>query len=125
MRVGYAYVVGDLVHSGHIRHLRNCKALCDFLIVGVLTKEAVLEKKPAPVLDFKERVDIISELRSVDAVVAQETYSPEGNVNDIRPDVLFESSSHDSPTINKHGRTLIMPYFPGQSSTNIKNQIRK
>lgn len=122
--IGYAYVVGDVLHFGHIQHLRNCKALCDKLIVGVLTDEAVMERKPRPAIGFKERLELVSELRSVDAVVAQEKYSPSDNVHAIRPDVLFESTSHAEPAINPYGNTIVMPYFPAQSSSGIKEKIR-
>lgn len=125
MKIGYCYLVADIIHSGHLRHLRNCKAMCDYLVAGILTDEACMEKKPKPTLSFAERVDIVSELKSVDSVVSQDTYSPIGNVHAIKPDILFESTSHTDPTINPYGRTVIMPYYPVQSSTAIKNKICK
>ena len=73
--------MADIIHSGHLRHLRNCKAMCDYLVAGILTDEACMEKKPKPTLSFAERIDIVSELKSVDAVVSQDTYSPIGNVH--------------------------------------------
>ena len=123
--IGYAYVVADICHFGHILHLKNCKALCDKLIVGVLTDKATMELKPKPIIPFKERLEIVSELECVDAVVAQETYSPDTNVNTIRPDILFESNSHKEPSENKWGKTIMMPYFPSQSSTHIKDLVRR
>ena len=124
MQIGYAYVVGDILHFGHIQHLKNCKALCDKLIVGVLTDKATMEKKPKPIIPFKERLEIVGEIKSVDVVVSQEEYSPLRNVNDIKPDILFESTSHKEPCENKYGRTILMPYFPIQSSTRIKNIVK-
>ena len=124
MIVGYAYVVADIFHVGHLQHLLNCKAVCDILIVGVLTDEASMEMKPCPVVPFEERLRIVSALECVDVVVAQETYSPEDNVNSITPDYLFESASHYEPHINAHGETLVMPYYPTQSTTMIKERVR-
>ena len=123
MTLGYAYVVADIFHIGHLRHLLNCKAMCDILIVGVLTDEATMEKKPLPIIPFEERIQIVSALECVDVVVAQETYSPKDNVNSIKPDYLFESANHDDPHINTHGETLVMPYYPSQSTTKIKKKI--
>jgi cytidyltransferase-like protein len=123
--IGYAYVVADILHFGHIQHLKNCKALCDKLIVGVLTDKATMEKKPKPIIGFKERLETVGSLACVDAVVAQETYSPDANVETIRPDILFESTSHVTPSTNPYGRVMGMPYFPIQSSTNIKMTIKK
>ena len=123
-KIGYAYVVGDILHEGHLLALENCKSLCDKLIVGVLTDEATMEKKPRPITDFRERLRLVKALRFVDAVVAQETYSPIPNVHIIKPDILFESNSHNKPEENPYGRTHNMPYFSFQSSTKIKNKIK-
>jgi cytidyltransferase-like protein len=132
-RIGYAYVVGDLLHKGHVLHLKNCKALCDKLIVGVLTDRATMEKKSKPIIDFDERVRIVESLEFVDATVAQDTYSPKNNIEAIKPDVLFESTSHSEKSLRLNqelmerlgGRMIIMPYYPIQSSTCIKEKIVK
>ena len=123
--IGYAYVVADIIHFGHTLHLKNCKGLCDKLIVGVLTDKATMEKKPKPIIGFKERLEIVSDLGFVDAAVAQEEYSPDRNVAAIKPDILFESTSHKEPSVNPHGRVIVLPYFPIQSSTNIKKHIKE
>jgi len=124
MIIGYAYLVGDVLHFGHIQHLKNCKALCDKLIVGVLTDGACMEKKQKPIILFKERMELVTELKSVDSVVTQEKYSPIENLQAIQPDIFFESTSHKPPVENPWGRTIVMPYFPEQSSSKIKEKIR-
>ena len=123
MEIGYAYVVADLFHVGHLLHLENCKRMCDILIVGVLTDQATMEKKSKPIMSFEDRLLVVSALRCVTAAVTQETYSPLNNVLDIRPDILFESSSHENPCKNPYGRTVEMPYYPIQTSTKIKQKI--
>lgn len=125
MIIVYTYVVGDVLHKGHLEYLRNAKALGDRLIVGVLTDKAVMEKKPKPIVGFIERFDMVSGLRMVDLTVAQETYSPKHNVDIIKPDILIESDSHKEPCNNPFGRTVVLPYFPIQSSTKIKEKIIK
>jgi cytidyltransferase-like protein len=134
MKIVYSYYVLDIVHNGHIMMMRNAKAIAGEdgkLIVGILTDEAVMEKKPKPLLSFEERMALADAIKYVDVVVAQETYSPLQNVMRIRPDILIESSSHNEKDIEKarkvmkeiNGRVIVFPYFPGQSSTNIKNGI--
>ena len=130
-KVVYAYVVGDIIHIGHLRHLERAKAEGDYLIVGVLTDKAVMEKKPKPVIPFEERFAVVSALKMIDEVIAQETYSPLGNINKIKPDILMESESHDEKDIwdagrvvrSYGGRVVINPYYKLQSSTKIKNKI--
>jgi phosphoenolpyruvate phosphomutase len=134
MKIVYSYYVLDIVHKGHIMMMRNAKAIAGEdgkLIVGILTDEAVMEKKPKPLLSFEDRMELAAAIKYVDAVVAQETYSPLQNVMKIRPDILIESSSHNEKEIEKarklmekiKGSVIVLPYFPGHSSTNIKNKI--
>ncbi|MCK4695014.1 MAG: adenylyltransferase/cytidyltransferase family protein, partial [Candidatus Cloacimonetes bacterium] len=104
MRIVYSYYVLDIVHRGHLKMLENAKAIAGKdgkLIVGILTDEAVMEKKAKPILSFDERYDLASALKNVDLVVAQETYSPLPNVKKIKPDILMESSSHTDEAIEE------------------------
>ncbi len=131
--IGYAYVVADLIHIGHLKHLQACRGLCDRLIVGVLTDGATMEKKIKPIISFGERLEIVKNIKSVDVVVKQKTYSPVPNVTSLQPDILFESESHSQESIMEamvitsklNSRLITMPYYAGQSSTSIKNKILK
>jgi len=130
MIIVYAYVCGDILHKGHIEHLKNCKALGDKLIVGVLTDAAIMEKKPRPAMSFDERFDLVRSLKWVNVVVAQNTYSPLDNVMALRPDVLIEATDHKEQPANEFmksigGRVLAMPYYPNHSSTKIKDEIKQ
>lgn len=129
MIVVYAYVCGDILHKGHIEHLKNCKALGDKLIVGVLTDKAIMEKKPKPTMGFDERFDVIRSLKWIDVVVAQHTYSPLENVKALKPNILVETTDHKKQPANEFmrsigGRVLAMPYYPDHSSTEVKNKVR-
>jgi len=133
IQIGYAYVVADLIHIGHLKHLQACRGLCDKLVVGVLTDGATMERKVKPIISFGERMELIKSLACVDMSVKQEDYSPLPNVAQLEPDILFESTSHKKEdlvnakkVLNKYGgRMISMPYYAGQSSTAIKNKILK
>ena len=131
MKVVYTYVCGDILHEGHSLYLQNAKALGDKLIVGVLTDSAIMEKKPRPVVPFKERMNLIKSLRCVDCAVPQNEYSPFNNIKAIQPDILVESTSHiGHPYLRKlklafKGRIIMFPYYNEQSSTAIKNKIKE
>ncbi|MHA1150984.1 MAG: adenylyltransferase/cytidyltransferase family protein [Promethearchaeota archaeon] len=128
----YAYVVADLLHIGHLTHLENAKALGDKLIVGVLTDEAVMEKKKKPILHFEERFRLVKSLKCVDCIVIQTTYSPIHNIKTLKPNILMESDSHNEQDIENAkramepwgGRVIVTPYYPEQSSTKIKKEIK-
>jgi len=134
MKIVYSYYVLDIVHIGHILMLRNAKKIAGkdgILVVGILTDEAVMEKKPRPVVPFDDRINLAKAIRYVDVVVPQEEYSPITNIKGIRPDILMESGSHSEKDIEEArkvmesmgGRVIVLPYYPAQSSTNIKNNI--
>ena len=137
MQIVYSYYVLDLIHKGHLLMMKNSKALSGKdgkLIVGILTDEAVMEKKSTPpILSFDERIDIAKAIRYVDAAVPQATYSPIPNIKKIKPDILMESGSHNEQEMAEArkvmksigGRVVVMPYYPSQSSTNIKKKIMR
>ena len=136
MKLVYSYYVLDIVHRGHLLMMKNAKAIAGpdgKLIVGILTDEAIMEKKPKPITSFEERIELASAIKYVDLAVAQETYSPLPNIMRIKPDILMESTSHDEQEIEKareymesiNGKVVVLPYFPSQSSTDIKNDIKQ
>jgi cytidyltransferase-like protein len=136
MKLVYSYYVLDIVHKGHLLMMKNAKAIAGNdgkSIVGILTDEAVMEKKERPILSFEERIELATAIKYVDVAVAQETYSPLPNVMRIKPDILMESTSHGEEAIEKarevmdniNGKVVVLPYFPSQSSTDIKNNVRR
>lgn len=127
-KVVYTYVVADIFHVGHLKALQRASLQGDRLIVGVLTNNAAMEKKPEPIISFQERMNIIKNIKCVDEVVPQNEYSPLKNVQEIRPDVLMESNSHDKMPANDFvesygGKVVIIEYYESQSSTKIKQKI--
>jgi len=116
--------------------MKNAKAIAGEdgkSIVGILTDEAVMEKKPKPTISFEDRIELAGAIKYVDLAVAQETYSPLPNVKKIRPDILMESSSHTKEAIEEArevmkdigGKVIVIPYFPTQSSSKIKNRVKR
>ena len=59
----------DPLHSGHIAYFEDAKKLGDILIVGVNSDEWLSRKKGQPFMNQKERVSIVSALKSVDSVI--------------------------------------------------------
>lgn len=92
-KVGYTTGVFDLFHIGHLNILKNAKARCDFLIVGVSTDELVLSYKfKTPVIPFHERLEIVKAVRYVDKVVPQVTMDKLDAWKKYHFDVVFHGS---------------------------------
>ena len=135
MRVVYSYYVLDIIHKGHILQMMRGKAIAGdegVHVVGILTDEAVMEKKEKPTMTLQERMEIASSMKYADIVISQDTYSPLPNLYRIQPDIHLESDSHDPKDIKKTkeymekigGRVIVTPYFPDTSSTKIKQKIK-
>ena len=132
-KIVYTYVSGDIFHEGHLAYLEAAKALGGILIVGVLTDEAIMERKKAPVTKFPERLRLANAIKAVDSAIAQAEYSPVNNIRLLKPDVVVESTSHDETLLRDvrtcvneiGGRIFVLPYYPEQSSSKIKERILK
>lgn len=136
MRIVYSYYVLDIVHRGHLLYMRNAKMIAGkngISVVGILTDEAVMEKKSKPILSLDERIELARAIECNDVVVAQETYSPLPNLKNIKPDIVIESANHKAEDIQKvrhymqsiNGRVMVMSYYPCQSSASIKQKIKE
>jgi len=74
MIIGYTTGVYDLFHIGHLNILKNAKSVCDKLIVGVTSDELLYKyKNKKPVIPHAERMQIVANIKCVDAVVPQIT----------------------------------------------------
>jgi len=131
MVIGYTTGVYDLFHIGHLNILRNSRAMCDRLIVGVTTDELMLEyKKKRAVIPFGERCEILRALTCVDAVIAQHTLDKLAAWERLRFDVMFvgddwySTSKWEEIQRQLEGvgvRTVYFPYTRCTSSTLIND----
>lgn len=71
MIIGYTAGVYDLFHIGHLNLLKNAKSMCDKLIVGVTTDDLVTYKGKRALIPFEDRLEIVRNIKFVDAVVPQ------------------------------------------------------
>jgi glycerol-3-phosphate cytidylyltransferase len=89
MILGYTSGVYDLFHIGHLNLLRNARAMCDKLIVGVTTDELVSYKLKKAVIPFAERMEIVRSIRYVDAVIPQDTMDKMEIWRKLKFDIMF------------------------------------
>lgn len=132
MIVGYTTGVYDLFHIGHLNLLRNAKAMCDKLIVGVTTDELVAYKFKRAVIPFNERLEIVRSIRYVDAVIPQESMDKMEMWDKIRFDIMFvgddwyKSEKWEQLEAEFHNvgvKIIYFPYTKGTSSTLINETL--
>lgn len=64
----------DVFHVGHVRMLNRARELGDRLVVGVSADELNVRKKGrAPVFTQDERLEIVANVKAVDAVFVEES----------------------------------------------------
>ena len=92
-KIGYTTGVFDMFHIGHLNILRQAKAKCDYLIVGVSTDEVVQQyKHKTPIISFMERMAIVGAIRYVDEVVPQTSMNKMEAWKKLHFDVMFHGS---------------------------------
>jgi glycerol-3-phosphate cytidylyltransferase len=134
MKIGYTTGVFDLFHIGHLNLLRNARALCDKLVVGVTTDELVSYKHKRSVISFGERFEIVRACRYVDAVVPQETLDKYAAWEKLRFDVMFVGDdwfkNERWQAVEKQFaevgvKIVYFPFTKGTSSTLINDVLEK
>ncbi len=134
MIIGYTAGVYDLFHIGHLNLLKNAKGMCDRLVVGVTTDELVLYKNKKPIIPFPERLEIVRNIKYVDAVVAQENMDKLEMCKKIKADVLFVGDDwYGTPKWENYEkqfqeagiRIVYFPYTKGISSTKINSILEQ
>jgi glycerol-3-phosphate cytidylyltransferase len=72
MKIGYTSGVFDLFHIGHLNILKRAKKYCDILIVAVTNDKLAFKlKNKKPAIPFKERCEIVKNIKFVDKVVEE------------------------------------------------------
>lgn len=134
MIIGYTTGVFDLFHIGHVNLLRNARALCDKLIVGVTVDELVSYKGKQSVIPYVERLEVVRACRYVDAAIPQKSIDKIEASQKLNADILFVGDDwHASENwqvmearLAEMGcRVSYFPYTEGTSSTLINKTLNR
>lgn len=122
-RIVYTYGAYDLIHMGHIKLLQRAKELGDYLVVGVLSDEAVRNRKgkDRPIQPWNDRIDMVSSIKYVDETVLQQTYDALPNL-EAYPDRISVITKGDDINVildvaRKYGCECIPLEYTGTYST--------
>ena len=126
----------DLLHVGHIRNLKDAKALGDLLVVGINSDASVRANKgpTRPIVPARERAEVVAALESVDYVFIFSGRTPLAWIKQMRPHIHVKGGGED---IRHHpdfaaqkkivqdagGKLILLSHHSGRSTTNIIKKI--
>jgi glycerol-3-phosphate cytidylyltransferase len=132
--IGFTAGAFDMFHIGHLNLLKNARARCDYLIVGVNSDTLVNSYKHTKVvIPLDERMEIIKSIRYADEVISLDTLDKEVIWKEKKFDVVFIGDDwKGSPrwddtekVLAKHGVDVIyLPYTTGRTSTSLRERLR-
>lgn len=100
----------DLLHVGHVRYLKEARALGDLLVVGVNSDASVrrLKGPERPLQPEGDRAEILASLAAVDFTTVFHQDTPLELIQALRPDVLTKGG--DWATESIVGAPFVMSY---------------
>ncbi|MEM7445561.1 MAG: D-glycero-beta-D-manno-heptose 1-phosphate adenylyltransferase [Pseudomonadota bacterium] len=132
-RIGFTNGCFDLLHPGHIQLLREARATCDRLIVGLNSDASVVRLKgpDRPVQGEAARTAVLAALESVDLVAVFDEDTPLSMIEAIRPDVLIKGADYTveqvvgaKEVMGWGGEVVLAPIAEGHSTTRLVDRSR-
>ena len=124
----------DILHVGHVRYLKEAKALGDILILGLNSDCSVKSLKGSnrPINNESDRAEVLSSLKAIDYVVIFDEKTAENIVGEVKPDIYAKGGDYSIDTlpeakiVAEHGgKTVLLQLVDGKSSTNIINKCKE
>ena len=125
--------VFDILHVGHVRYLEQARALGDALVVAINSDASVQELKGPgrPLMNERERAEILAALRAVDYVTIFDDLSPRTLIAELLPDVLVKGGDYALDQIHGReeveaagGRVVSLPFVEGVSTSEIIERMK-
>ncbi|MGB7219678.1 MAG: adenylyltransferase/cytidyltransferase family protein [Vicinamibacterales bacterium] len=108
--IAFANGCFDLLHVGHVRHLRGAAAEADRLIVAINDDRSVAALKGAgrPIQTAAERAELVAAIAGVDYVVVFSGPNVERLLMQLKPDVHCKGTDYTVDTVPE--RAVVRAY---------------
>ena len=125
LRVGFTNGCFDLLHPGHLHLLRQARAACDRLIVGLNSDASARRLKGTgrPVRNETARALVLASLNVVDRVTIFEEDTPLALIEAVRPDLLVKGADYrkdqvvGGALVESHGGEILLAELAAGHST--------
>ena len=131
--IAFANGCFDVLHVGHIRYLQDAAKEADVLVVGVNGDDSVRQLKGAgrPVMNERERAEIIAAIDGVKYVTIFSDDSPARLLGALKPDVQCKGTDYTADSVPERdvvrsygGRVAIVGDPKDHSTTEILRKMR-
>lgn len=122
----------DIVHSGHISYLYECKKLGGDLIIGINSDDSVRRLKGVsrPINSLNDRILHLAAFFFVDKIIVFDEDTPLNWIRKIQPDILVKGGDYVIEDIVGYeevqtygGRVLTIPLVEGKSTSSLITKI--
>lgn len=126
LKIGFTNGCFDLLHLGHLHILKQARAACDKLIVGLNSDASVkaLKGEDRPIQHELTRAQVLAALETVDGVMLFDESTPITLIETILPDVLIKGADYRLDQVvgadivmRNGGRVVLAELLPGNSTT--------
>ncbi|MEM7015113.1 MAG: phosphoribosylglycinamide formyltransferase, partial [Verrucomicrobiota bacterium] len=125
----------DLLHVGHVRYLREARALGDALVIALNGDESVraLKGDGRPINNADDRAEILRALECVDRVVVFDEPRATSLIEAIRPHIYAKGGDYTVETLDSEERNAlegaqteirILSLVPGKSTSQTLSKMR-
>jgi rfaE bifunctional protein nucleotidyltransferase chain/domain len=126
--------VFDILHVGHVRYLQGAAAVADRLVVAVNGDESArtLKGEGRPVMNERERAELVSAIRGVSYVTIFQEKSPSRLLEMLRPDFQCKGTDYtpdsvpEGDVVRSYGGKVVIVGDPkDHSTTQILEKMRR
>lgn len=123
----------DLLHVGHVRHLRGARALGDVLVVAVNSDASVTRAKGdgRPLVPQGERAELVAALDGVDWVVVFDDDTVVRVIEALKPEIHAKGTDYTEQTVPERdvvtaygGRVAITGDAKDHSTSELVERLR-
>lgn len=126
----------DILHHGHLAHLRAAKSFGDYLVVSVTSDRYVLKGPGRPYFPAQQRMEMLKALSIVDEVILSDHPTAVNIINQIKPQFYCKGPDYrdrskdvtgeiynEELAVKSHGGSLVFTEDDVYSSSRILNRF--
>ena len=134
MKTVYVAMSADIIHQGHLNVLNEARNLGQ-VVVGLHTDDVIRDYWRNPIMKYKERKEIIENIKGVVSVIPQDSLDQSENLLKLRPDYVLHGDDWKEGPQKEYrervievlktwgGKLIEVPYTQGVSISKLDEQL--